>query len=146
MHIIELAKQLRVNARQLDKLLFSRDLTDYGIVPDEIAGTLIYLRDSYESKMVEPVKWDMIPLSIRDLPVIYFLYDGPAITYVGKSFQIFGRMQGHKPKSYDGFFATPVSRKDIDIMELLYINHYLPRDNVSGKDVMETIRQIIKQV
>lgn len=146
MHITELAKQLRVNAKQLDKLLLARELTDYGIVLDEIAGDLISLRDFYEGMMVEPVRGEVIPLSLRRVPVVYFLFDGEIITYVGQTFNLFSRLGQHSSKEYNGFFAVRVERKDIDIMESLYICRYLPRDNIDGKDTINTIRMFAKKI
>lgn len=147
MHIIELAKTLGVNARELDKALLVREYTDNGIVPDDIAADLLYLFDYYTEQLVTPVKGLYIDISIRKNPCIYFLFDGPAVTYVGKSLNLFDRLGQHnKVKDYDGIYITEVPRKDLDILELFYISKLLPRDNIADKDKMEKIRKLIAKI
>ncbi|MFA5299122.1 MAG: hypothetical protein WC389_13020 [Lutibacter sp.] len=147
MHIIALAELLNVDARELDKALLSRDYTDDGIVPEEIAQDLLSLYKHYLGQIITPEKSNSIPIHLKSVPIIYGLFDGSALTYIGKSVSVFYRLAQHvKEKDFDGIWVIESSRKDIDIMELIYISHFQPRDNRDGKEVMQVIRKLIAKI
>jgi hypothetical protein len=147
MEVARLAEILEVPVRLLGQSLNSSGYQDVNGIDDDIADDLIRLYNHYLSQLIEPIMSDSISLSFKKMPVIYFLYDGGFVTYVGQSFNVLNRLGQHEScKEYDGICIIQVDSKDIDILELFYINKYNPRDNKTGKERIEIIQRLVKKI
>lgn len=63
---------------------------------------------------------------------VYFLIQADEIVYVGQSVNVMSRIAQHRrdgEKDFDSFNAVPCKPEDLDRLEELYINAFVPRFN-----------------
>jgi len=78
---------------------------------------------------------DSVPLSTLDSPVVYVLFEGFEIVYIGQSVRLFYRLSEHSQgKKFDHIQIINVNKDDLDIVEMLLILQYKPRYNISGDE------------
>jgi hypothetical protein len=67
-------------------------------------------------------------------PGIYFLFDDDNLSYVGKSISVMSRLVSHVgTKSFTRAAFMPCDQGELDRVERLLIDHFLPRDNADGR-------------
>jgi hypothetical protein len=89
----------------------------------------------HRASKTEVEKLDKIPFVVERKYVIYFLYDGDNIVYVGKSRDVDARIRAHNSskKIFDSYSLYEVlEESSMDIIERYFINKYLPKYNQDG--------------
>lgn len=84
---------------------------------------------------------------IPDRPCVYFLLLNGDITYIGQTVSIKRRLNDHKKdKFFDKFCVEYVSRDEMSLKEMIYINKYLPPLNTNYYDIEDILFNAIGDI
>ena len=145
--VSDVAKYLGVGTQELGDALYYRGLLRGDYLLNDAWEDIKMIYDETVSLFFTPAPEEHVLVSHNCRPVVYFLFEGNELTYVGKSFDVFSRISEHnRSKVFDGMAVVQVDRKRIDIVELFFISKFKPRDNKVGTSVIEFVRKIIKTV
>ena len=83
--------------------------------------------------MVFPMVIDCEEYPVTESPVVYFLFDGDELVYIGQTRQFLGaRLQEHRGRVFNRVYFVRVKSGFLDEVEMFYIKLYQPKYNVVG--------------
>lgn len=90
---------------------------------NEVFGSLTDKTLLHEQQIVE----QSVPMGV--LSGVYFLIREGKVIYVGQSVNVFARMAQHEIKNFERYAYVPCDKKDLNVLESLYIHCLQPESN-----------------